>query len=132
MPIPELALFLSEHGITGAPVLDAQGHLMGVVSSTDIAQSEIDHGGVESQTSAYFAAGSENLGALAGLSVKETNGLLVRDIMTPTVFTVPEDTPVHKIARTMITGRIHRVLVTRNERVEGIITSLDMLKLLCE
>jgi CBS domain-containing protein len=60
----------------------------------------------------------------------ENEGPLVRQIMTPTVYTIPEGTAVAQIAKTMISGRIHRLLVTRRARVVGIITTLDMLKLL--
>src|SRR5262245_53667991 len=99
LTVPELSAFFSENQITGAPVIDRQGHLVGVVSRSDIA---------------------------------ESNGEHVRDIMTPAVYTVPEETPVTRIARTMIAGRIHRLFVTRKKRVVGIVTSLDLLKLLCQ
>ncbi|MBZ5546075.1 MAG: CBS domain-containing protein, partial [Acidobacteriia bacterium] len=52
--------------------------------------------------------------------------------MTPTVYTVPESTPVSKLAQTMISGRIHRLLVTRRGRVVGIVTALDLLRLLVD
>jgi CBS domain-containing protein len=55
----------------------------------------------------------------------------VEDIMTPAAYTVPHDTQVAEIARTMIAGRIHRLLVTRDHHVVGIVTSLDLLRLLC-
>jgi CBS domain-containing protein len=79
-----------------------EGRLGGVVSVTDIAESEIDG-----------------------------EALLVRDVMTPTVYTVPEDTPVPQIARAMIAGRIHRLFVTSRGRVVGIVTSLGLMTLLC-
>jgi CBS domain-containing protein len=56
----------------------------------------------------------------------------VGDIMTPTVYTVPADTPASELARTMVSGRIHRLFVTRGRRIVGIVTSLDLLKLLFE
>jgi len=56
----------------------------------------------------------------------------VRDVMTPTVYTVTEDTPAVDLARTMISGRVHRLFVTRMGRIVGIVTSLDLLRLLCD
>ena len=50
--------------------------------------------------------------------------------MTPAACIVPHDTPVADLARTMVTGRIHRLLVTRDARIVGIVTSLDLLKVL--
>jgi CBS domain-containing protein len=63
------------------------------------------------------------------LHVEENESLPVREIMTPTIYTVPEDTPISDIAKAMVAGRIHRLLVTRGTRLVGIITTLDMLKI---
>jgi CBS domain-containing protein len=45
----ELATFLIEHDISGAPVLDATGKLVGVVSLTDIALSEAERASIEAE-----------------------------------------------------------------------------------
>ena len=42
MTVNELASFLIEHQITGAPVLDRCGRLVGVVSETDLAEAELE------------------------------------------------------------------------------------------
>jgi CBS domain-containing protein len=135
MPVRDLAAFLVDREISGAPVTDREGRLIGVVSLTDIVESDAETGGaMEAAISPFFATGWErrlNLEDFKEVPI-ENRDLVVRDIMTPTTYTVPEDTPVAKIARTMITGRVHRLLVTRNERVVGIVTSLDLLKFLCE
>jgi CBS domain-containing protein len=54
----------------------------------------------------------------------------VRDIMTPMIFSVSEDTSVQEVAETMLKGRIHRVFVTRDNKLAGIVTALDMLKVI--
>lgn len=97
----EAAAFLAENQISGAPVVDEDGHLVGVVSLADLSVSEAHR--------------------------KDEVG----ELMTPTLYTVPEDTPVPEITRAMIAGRIHRVFVTQQRRVVGIVTSLDLLRLLC-
>jgi len=124
LAVPELASFLAENNITGAPVLDGSGKFVGVVSVTDIAESEATPGDWEPGD--RVAPGERG-----GLHV-ENGGRQVRDIMTPTVYTVSEDTPVSELAHAMITGRVHRLFVTRKGRVVGIVTSLDLLSLLCE
>src|SRR5262245_44883386 len=101
MTVREAAEFLTAHQFSGAPVLDEKGHLVGVVSLTDLAENE-----------------------------DQVDDVAVREIMTPTVYTVPDDAPVPEIARTMIAGRIHRLLVTRGKHVVGIVTPLDLLRLL--
>jgi len=135
MTVHELASFLTENQITGAPVLDAQGRLVGVVSETDIAESESDRAELVRDHSdpELDLRGWEDKANVEDMRHLHVEGgeLTVRDIMTPTAYTIPHDTPVAKIARTMIAGRIHRLLVTRGGRVVGIVASLDLLKLLC-
>ena len=109
MTLDELATFLTDHQISGAPVLDGHGRLVGVVSQTDIAEAEGLRGRPEEEAEA-----------------------VVGDIMTPTAYTVPHDTPVADLARTMVAGRVHRLLVTRDGHVVGIVTSLDLLRVLYE
>ena len=134
MTIEDLAAFFAEHQITGAPVLDRNGRLAGVVSQTDIAEAEQERAeaipdwtGAGDDPEAPDEAAPEEL---HGFHVEAASGLLVRDIMTPTAYTVPHDTPVADLARTMVTGRIHRLLVTRAGPVVGIVTTLDLLKVL--
>jgi CBS domain-containing protein len=134
MTVHELASFLTENHITGAPVLDRRGRLVGVVSETDLAEAELERAQpVDDRADpAFDVRGWEDEaepGEMRGLHI-ESADLTVRDIMTPTAYTVPHDTAVKDLARTMVTGRIHRLLVTRDSHVVGIVTSLDLLKLL--
>ena len=134
MSVHELATFLTENQITGAPVIDHQGHLLGVVSETDIAECEGERADMVRDRSdpEFDLRGWEdqvNPDEIRDLHV-EGGDLSVRDIMTPAAYTIPHDTPVSRVAQTMIAGRIHRLLVTRESRVVGIVTSLDLLKLL--
>jgi CBS domain-containing protein len=135
MSVHELATFLTENQITGAPVIDHQGHLVGVASETDIAECEGERADLVRDRSdpALELRGwgdRANPDEIRGLHV-EADDLTVRDIMTPAAYTIPHDTPVARVAQTMIAGRIHRLLVTRDKRVVGIVTSLDLLTLLC-
>lgn len=134
--VRELVAFLSLHQISGAPVTDRDGKLVGVVSVTDVAQSDVERPDLVVDRSNPGAAVREwqqlmNPEDLLQLHV-ENDDLLVGDIMTPAVYTVPEDTPVAKIAEMMVAGHIHRLFVTRQRRVVGIVTSLDLVKLLKE
>jgi len=54
----------------------------------------------------------------------------VRDIMTPMIFSVSENTSVQEVADVMLKRRIHRVFVTRDGKLAGIVTALDMLKVI--
>lgn len=65
---------------------------------------------------------------LTSFHIEQPPAGTVREIMTPIVFKVDESTPVQEIADTMITGRIHRLLVTSNGKIVGIVTTMDLLK----
>ncbi len=134
MTVQELAGFLTEREILGAPVVDSEGEVVGVVSCTDIVQSTTTEADilVEKSTPGFYEHGWEDKldpDEMGGLHVEENESLPVREIMTPTIYTVPEDTPISDIAKAMVAGRIHRLLVTRGSRLVGIITTLDMLKI---
>ena len=133
MTVQELAGFLTEREILGAPVVDSEGEVVGVVSCTDIVQSTTTEAdiSVEKSTPGFYEHGWEDKldpQEMVRLHVEENESLPVREIMTPTIYTVPEDTALAEIAKAMVAGRIHRLLVTRGSRLVGIITTLDMLK----
>ena len=64
------------------------------------------------------------------LKIESESMVTVKDIMTPMVFEMSEDTPVQKAAETMLKGHIHRVLVTRDKKLIGIVSTMDMLKVI--
>ena len=129
--VSDLAAFLMENEISGAPVVDAKGKLVGVVSVTDIVeQRTVDDDASPREREPHWdeMTSARQLQRMR----RKGDGVLVRDIMTPTVYTIPDDTLVSEAARTMIAGRIHRLFVTNGGHIVGIVTTLDLLKLLAE
>ncbi len=127
--------FLVENGISGAPVTSEDGKLVGVVSLTDIVRHN-SLPGKESRLDSpydYYRHGLEHQYAkedIRSLSIGTEPLDTVRDIMTPMIFDVNEDTKVKQVADTMIRGRIHRVFVTREQKLVGVITTVDMLSVI--
>jgi CBS domain-containing protein len=131
MLVRDLALFLTEHEISGAPVVDEVGKPVGVVSETDIVS--VDRAGRKDDSSPapYYLRAFENrfaVDSIRGLRV-EQEALTVGDIMTPVVISVGREMPVARIARLMLNDHIHRVIVRDGESIAGIVTSFDMLRL---
>jgi CBS domain-containing protein len=127
---------LREYEISGAPVKDASGRLVGVISLADLARSASEDADLARDRSSpdFYLRGWEerfNPEDLEQLHV-EGEGRRVRDLMTPALYTVDEDASVAEVASLMVTTHLHRVLVTRGEAVVGIISTLDLLKLLVE
>lgn len=130
MSVAELIAFLLDNEISGAPVEDQDGQLVGVVSVTDIARSTTEQGDfVRSRNSPdYFVRiWGEDADELPGFHVEEDSGLLVSQIMTPAIFAVEETTPIADVARTMLDSHVHRVIVMRGGRTVGIVTTTDLL-----
>jgi len=165
MTLRELAAYLIHHQITGAPVEDGGGRLVGVVSTVDIAEAMLAgtaDADAEADAGDGAAAGDDlgpgpGAGAAAGaaevagdtgsagnaLDVLDAfededepylpeDDVLVRDIMTPAIDSVPEDATVSEVASRMLDSHVHRLLVTHDGRPVGIITTSDLLGLLID
>ena len=122
-----------EKMISGAPVVNKDGKLVGVVSLSDIVRNDELRTAIvnDKQESDYYLSGWEdnlNSDEIQELHLEEDDSLTVRNIMTSLIFKVKETELISAMSDIMIGGRIHRLLVTRDEKVVGIITTLDMLK----
>jgi CBS domain-containing protein len=136
MTVAELAQFLVENEVSGVPVEDASGRLVGVVSLSDIARSLTgrDEAVLTHPGSDYYLQSWEdrfNAEDIAGLRIAES-AETVGEIMTPSVLAVDEEMPIGKVAAKMIDARIHRLLVTRDHKVVGILSTTDLLGLLVD
>jgi CBS domain-containing protein len=131
--IDQLADFFVENSISGAPVTSEDGKLLGVVSMTDIVQYKSMPGtyGDSGDTHEYYIHAPERKYSPAEIESYriDTESLVtVGDIMTTAIFRVNEFTKIQDVADAMLRGRIHRVFVTRDETLVGIITTMDMLR----
>ena len=132
--VERLSRFLIDKGISGAPVISQDGQLEGVVSFSDIVR-QAGSGLVDltRRDDDFYTAMTDK-----GLSPDEQQffhnlvdqSVLVNDIMTPMIFEVTADAPLFQVADAMVKGRIHRVMVTEGGSVKGVISALDLLKVL--
>ncbi len=116
--IRKLVKLLGEHSITGAPVVDDDGKLIGIVSSTDVIQA-IDH---LIRVHISIDEQQENKGKYNW----------VDGIMTSKVITVSEEDDVREVFHTLVERKIHRVPVVRDGKPVGIISSLDACRLVSD
>jgi len=135
MPVRELARFLVDNDITGAPVEDDAGHLVGVVSVFDIARLVGEDGDDFELDDPEDTAAGNGATDPDGLDEEAEEGdddLLVEDIMTPAVWTVSEDATVPEVASLMLKEHLHRLVVVRQDEPVGIISTSDLLGLLMD
>ena len=129
LSVQALARFLTANQITGAPVVDHDGALAGVVSLVDLAEAT-------SNASAEWGQFLRTEPPMSALEIDPTDlgeQLTVADILTPCVFSVGEDALVSEVASIMMRHHLHRILVLNpDEDVVGIISTSDLLGLLIE
>ena len=114
---------LQQH-VSGLPVVDAAGKLVGIVSEGDfLRRSEI---GTQRRRSRWlkFILGP---GQEAVDFVREHGGK-VSEVMTREPFTTTEDTPLEEIVRAMEKHKVKRLPVMRGETLVGIVSRANLLQ----
>jgi CBS domain-containing protein len=107
--IPEALTVLTDRGFSAAPVIDEAGRPIGVLSRTDVLVHERE------QVRRALPADST----------------LVRDIMTPTMFTVTVNTPAADAVKRMCDLKVHQLFVVDDEdSLVGVISALDIVRCL--
>lgn len=102
--------------ISGVPVVDAAGTVVGVISATDALQA-FDQVFDDDQDEAE-----------ADEPLDRVRMLEAGDLATPEVVFVAPTASANEVARVMRNEGIHRVLVGTRERLEGIISAFDLLE----
>ncbi len=121
--ILKAAQLMLQNRISGLPVDDAQGKLVGIVTEGDfLRRGEI---GTQRQRPKWleFLLGP---GRLAAEYVR-TSGRKVSEIMTADPYAVSEDDPLEGVVELMERRRIKRVPVLRDGRVVGIVSRANLL-----
>lgn len=125
-PVGAVAQMLAGHGISGMPVVDAEGRLLGLVTEGDlIRRLAAPQDRSQSWVRGLFAVPAEQAARYA-----RTHGRRARDVMTTNLLTVEEDTPVERIASIIEERNIRRVPVVRDGKLVGIISRADLLRAL--
>jgi CBS domain-containing protein len=125
--VTEAAALLADRGFGAAPVINEAGHPVGVISRTDIL--------VHSREQARHVPAEDRCNwdtpprEAAGFSTEVVDPTLVRDIMTPVIFTVAPDTPAERVVEEMLKLKVHQLFVVDDDNVlVGVITGLDVLR----
>lgn len=129
--LQEFATFLSKNGISGSPVVNDAGEIVGIATLTDLAAFHPNPvTGI--QETLMTPEEQKEARRLRRILLEEMSKVPaeVRDIMTPLLISVDEETPVKDVANIMLNEKVHRVFVKRGGQIVGIITGYDMLKVI--
>lgn len=122
-PLKDVAAALVERGVSGLPVCDADGAVVGVLSEADLL---VKQGGAPERSGGLFAwlvdtAGAPDLAKLRAHTAGEA--------MTAPAITVESGAPVSEAARTMVSLGVNRLPVVEDGRLVGIVTRADLVRL---
>jgi CBS domain-containing protein len=125
-PISEAIHRMLQHRVSGLPVVDPGGNLVGIVTESDFLRRPEDDTEKHRSRWLEFILGPGRLAA----EYMHTHGRKVSEVMTPSPATVVEHTPVSAIVNLMEKRRINRVPVVRGTQVVGIVSRANLLQLL--
>ncbi len=124
-PVRDAVQLMVERSISGLPVVDESGRLVGIVTEADLLLKEAEprpaHPVVE-----WFGHWLWLERRVSGY--RKVEGRTVGEVMTHNVVTAEEETPVHEIASRMVRHRVNRLPIVRGGQVVGIVTRADILK----
>jgi CBS domain-containing protein len=99
--------FLLRHRVTGAPVVDADGTLMGMITETDLLKLVTE-----------------------GIKGEPPTDATVAEYMTPDVVTVPPTVDIYYVAGMFLKNKFRRLPVVENGKIVGAITRYDLLRVI--
>ncbi|CAN7662437.1 CBS domain-containing protein [Trinickia sp. LjRoot230] len=126
MTVRDVAKIFVDNGISGAPVLDPDGHIAGMISEGDLLR-RTEIGTDERTRTSWLDVWSASHEARDYI---KTHAVKVRDVMTTDVVSVRPETPLGEVAGILETRRIKRVPVTNAGQLVGIVSRANLVQAL--
>jgi CBS domain-containing protein len=138
--LAEAGRLLVGNSISGAPVTDASGHVVGVISLRDLVEryaeepavrpwpAHVDQPALGEGDDEEIEQDLEEELAVRSTTVAEEDR--VEDVMTSEIRSVPASASLPQIAEAMKRHSVHRLLVEENGRYVGLIGTLEVLDVL--
>lgn len=126
-PLADAITIMDQNSIDALPVVTDEGDLVGVVSVTDLLwRSELDTGEVPE---GFFSRFTHEDNARAFIHLY---GRQVCDVMTAHPISIQPDLPLNEAIEIMRHKGIHRLYVTQDSHLVGVISGRDIMKVLRE
>lgn len=130
-PIRDVAKLFLAHGISGVPVVDADGSLAGIISEADL---------IIREANLHFPSYLQILDTFIIFGdrkrydeeVRKVLASTAEQVMTTEVFTTTPDAELGEVARVMFEEKINRLPVLDGDRVVGIISRHDIIRQMVE
>lgn len=122
-PLKEVARLLVEHGISGLPVVDAEGQVLGVVSEGDLIVKERGAETGRPRILGALLGGERSRTELAKVEARSAG-----DAMTSPAVTIEPGAPVRAAAALMVERQVNRLPVVEDGKLVGIVTRADIVR----
>ena len=119
-PLAEAARIMVEHRISGLPVVDASGRLVGVITEGDFLRRP------DGERSRWISILMSD--ASARITAKELHDRRVDEAMSRNPISVGIETPIDEVVELMGRHGVKRVPVVQGDRVVGIVSRANLLQ----
>lgn len=125
--VEELARLFEERGVNAMPVLDQAGHLVGIVTQTDLVEQDKPlH--IPTVISIFdwviYLESEKNFkDEVAKITARTVGSLCARDVVT-----CSPETPVSEIAELMVEHKAHLIPVVEGKALLGVVARLDIIR----
>jgi CBS domain-containing protein len=123
-PLRDVAILLVDSGISGVPVVDAAGEVLGIVSEADFLVKEQGAKAVHHRR--FASVLGETLEARA--QMEKLAARTAGEAMTSPAVTIAPNRPIHEAAEIMTGRGINRLPVIKEGRLVGIVTRTDLVR----
>lgn len=131
-PLEEVVRVMLDRRITGLPIVDQEGKLVGIVAQDDIIFKSRK---MEGHDKSHSRQDIEQIirGGFVTFSDRTRSAQTVESVMTRNVHSATEDTRIQELAGLMWDKRIHRVPICDSKGVlTGIVSSMDICRAVSE
>ncbi len=123
-PLKDVALLLIDHRISGVPVVDGDGAVLGVVSEADMLMKVQGADAVRHRPLARFLGESRETRA----QLAKLWAVTAAEAMTAPAVTITSGRSIHEAAAIMTGGSVNRLPVVDDGRLVGIVTRADLVR----
>lgn len=130
--VNELAKLMGAHDISGVPIVDDEGHVVGIITELDLIVRNtrleiprfievLDWGRIPLERPSH-----------AQERLKHMLGTEARDVMTEKVLTIGPEADVEQLAESMVKHRVNPVPVVENDRLIGIVSRANLIDMMAQ